>query len=50
MISAVKKSILKLKSKSAEKSCCCSKKKQACDNSNEKPTRKELELCQAIVD
>lgn len=50
MMSAVKKSILKLKKKSTEeKSCCCSKKKQSCD-SNEKPTMKELELCQAIVD
>lgn len=50
MMTAVKKSILKLKKKASdEKSCCCSKKKQACD-SNEKPTKKELELCQAIVD
>lgn len=50
MMTAVKKTILKLKKKdAAKKSCCCSKKKQACE-SNEKPTLKELELCQAIVD
>lgn len=52
MIAAIKKSILKLNKKApkAEKSCCCSKNSKKSCGEDKKPTMKELELCQAIVD